>query len=307
MDKEQMFSAFRPYCAALATKPSKEILEKLSKLVSQSDPVHLTELQEYILFPCQLYLRTPVLPENYTLQVLKFVEQFFSRESVELNSAFLMTDLLQSILQLDSKSEDLKIGVCDCLASLVKSSTVEVKSVLFGVEQKLAVSHLVFQVLEWSQIGVRPLILSSLNLIDSLCIVDRVNEKLYRQFVDDFCQMLPGITTKLVKTLQQQDRNSDKNKIGFSNKIIVKCLSVWRRYVVAIFCHENVETDLVDKNIETDLAENNLAEISDKCQLLTDQVFGIDKLFSEYYLIVGLTHLLFYLFSTNTKRYKSDI
>ena len=36
-------------------------------------------------------------------------------------------------------------------------------------------------------------------------------------------------------------------------------------------------TNLVDKNIETDLAENNLAEISDKCQLLTDQVFGIDS------------------------------
>ena len=274
MDKEELFSTFRPYCAALATKPSKEILEKLSKIVSESDPKHLEALQEYILFPCQLYLRTPLFPENYTLQVLKFVEQFFSRDSniyVELNSAFLMTDLLQSILQLIDKkevSEDLKIGVCDCLTSLVKSSNFEVKSVLFGVEQKLAVSHLVFQVLEWSQRDVRQVILSTLNLIDSLCIFEQNDEKLYRQFVDLFCQVLPGITTKLVKTLQQQDRNSDKNKIGFSNKIIVKCLSVWRRYVVAIFCDKNVETNLSDKNIDNDLSENN----SDRCQLLSDQV-----------------------------------
>jgi hypothetical protein len=101
------------------------------------------------------------LPENYTIQVLKFVEHFF-RAPVELNSTFLMTDLLQSVLQLggDEKSskvelsEDLKAGICDCLRQLLKSSNREARIVLFGEDQKLAVSHLVFQVLEWLQTGV---------------------------------------------------------------------------------------------------------------------------------------------------------
>ena len=163
MEKEIVFSTFRPFCAALATKPSKEILEKLSELVSKSDPRQLEMLQEYIIFPCQLYLKTPVMQENFTIQV---------------NSTFVMTDLLQSIFQLSNEekssksdlSEDLKIGICDCLSQLFQSSNGEVKATLYSEEQKLLMSHLVFQVLEWSQSDVRQVNMSCLNLIDSLCI-----------------------------------------------------------------------------------------------------------------------------------------
>ena len=177
MEKEIVFSTFRPFCAALATKPSKEILEKLSELVSKSDPRQLEMLQEYIIFPCQLYLKTPVMQENFTIQVLRFVEEFFSHQ-VELNSTFVMNDLLQSIFQLSNEekssksdlSEDLKIGICDCLSQLFQSSNGEVKATLYSEEQKLLMSHLVFQVLEWSQSDVRQVNMSCLNLIDSLCI-----------------------------------------------------------------------------------------------------------------------------------------
>ena len=273
MDKEQIFSTFRPYCAALASKPSKEILDKLSNLVSDSNSQDLEILQEYILFPCQLYLRTPVLPENYTIKVLNFVEHFFCHNStvrVELNSNFLMTDLLQSILQLMNGSanvperptvelsEDLRVSICDCVSALVKSSTNEVKSVLYSEEQKLALSHLVFQVLEWSQCEVRQVTIASLRLIDSLCFRNEEFDHLYRLFVGQFCQMLPGITTKLVKTLQQENKNSDKIKPVLSNKIILKCLVVWRHYVVAIFNDRNV------------LIETELVEFSNKFPLLSD-------------------------------------
>ena len=80
MERDVIFSKFRPFCAALASKPSKEILEKLDILVSATNPQDLVSLQEYILFPCQLYLKTPMMPENYTIQVLKFVEHFFQVE-----------------------------------------------------------------------------------------------------------------------------------------------------------------------------------------------------------------------------------
>ena len=278
MERDVIFSKFRPFCAALASKPSKEILEKLDILVSATNPQDLVSLQEYILFPCQLYLKTPIMPENYTIQVLKFVEHFFCPNGVvhvALNSTFLMTDLLQSILLIMTGSnqtsetsrvelsEDLKIGICDCISGLVKSSTPDVKRVIYSVEQKLAVSHLVFQVLEWSQSGVRNVIVSCLEMIDNLCCCNNAddaesNTNVYTLFVDQFCQMLPGITTKLVKTLQQQNKNSDK--IILSNKIIVKCLTIWRHYVVAIFC---------DKNIEQELS-TDLTKMSEKCQLLSD-------------------------------------
>jgi len=97
-------------------------------------------------------------------------------------------------------------------------------------------------------------------MIDNLCCRDNPdglsNKIVYTQFVNQFCQMLPGITTKLVKTLQQQN----SNKIVLSNKIIVKCLTVWRHYVVSIFC---------DKNIDQELT-TDLTKMSDKCQLLSD-------------------------------------
>jgi hypothetical protein len=277
MDKEHIFSTFRPYCAALASKPSKEILDKLSNLVAESNPQHLEMLQEYILFPCQLYLRTPVMPENYTIKVLNFVEHFFSQNStdrVKLNSNFLMADLLQSILQLMSGSkniserptidlsEDLRVSICDCVCALIKSSTTEVKTALYSEEQKLALSHLVFQVLEWSQCEVRQVAIASLRLIDSLCFRNEEIEHVHQLFVGQFCQMLPGITTKLVKTLQQENKNSDKIKPILSNKIIVKCLAVWRHYVVNIFNDHNVS--------DPQMIENDLHECSNKAPLLSD-------------------------------------
>ena len=161
------------------------------------------------------------MPENYTIKVLNFVDHFFCQNStvrVELNSRFLLTDLLQSILQLMSGStnvserptvelsEDLKVSICDCVGALVKSSTTDVKIVLYSEEQKLALSHLVFQVLEWSQCEVRQVTIASLRLIDNLCFRNEEFEHLYRLFVGQFCQMLPGITTKLVKILQQENK-----------------------------------------------------------------------------------------------------
>lgn len=272
MNRDEHFSRFRPFCAALASKPSKQILDKLSTVVKNSEPQDLQALQEYILFPCQLYLRTPVMPQNYTIKVLNFVEQFFYRDHsvvVELNSTFLMIDLLQSVLQLTHRdslnktdfSEDLIIAICDCLSALVHSASSEVLLTIYCEEQKLAVSHLVFQALEWAQLGVKQVTLACLNIVNVLCpTVEQKDPTIRSAFVEQFCQMLPGVTTKLVKTLQM----SDKTKCHVSIKIIVACIGVWRRYVTTIFNDKNMECKLVD--ILTEAA-------SQKCQLLSDKTW----------------------------------
>lgn len=87
------------------------------------------------------------------------------------------------------------------------------------------------------------------------------DDDLRRQFVNQFSQMSPGITTKLVKTLQHQNLpNSGETKTFFSTKVVQKCLHVWRRFVVSIFC---------DKNVEMNLSEF----CSNQCQLLSDQTW----------------------------------
>ena len=78
MDLEDQFRQFRPYCLMLTNQPSKECLFKLQQLCDKSSPTQLQALQEYILFPMQLYLKNPSKPENYTLSVLDFITNFFN-------------------------------------------------------------------------------------------------------------------------------------------------------------------------------------------------------------------------------------
>ena len=74
--EEQLFQTFRPFCSALATKPTLTILKKLQEKIQVHNGADLGRIDEYILFPMQLYLKTPTLPENYTLAVFDFVTSF---------------------------------------------------------------------------------------------------------------------------------------------------------------------------------------------------------------------------------------
>ena len=71
-EEEAIFRRFRPICAALAEKPSAEILSKLDAEINAEgvSGSELTRIQAYIVFPLQLYLRNPILPENYTIKVV---------------------------------------------------------------------------------------------------------------------------------------------------------------------------------------------------------------------------------------------
>ena len=77
--EEQLFQTFRPICSALATKPSLAILKKLEEKVLIHNGQDLGRIEEYIIFPMQLYLKTPTLPENYTLAVFEFITKFYQR------------------------------------------------------------------------------------------------------------------------------------------------------------------------------------------------------------------------------------
>ena len=76
MTEEQLFNKFRPYCALLSTEPSLEVLERLKQLVGETEPSQLEPIQEYLVFPAQLHLKTRAgkTPGNFTVAVLEYVE-----------------------------------------------------------------------------------------------------------------------------------------------------------------------------------------------------------------------------------------
>merc|ERR1719468_474721 len=110
--EEELFQKFRPYCSALATKPTLLILEKLIQIVQDSDAHDLQRIQEYIIFPMQLYLKTPTMPENYTLAVMDFLSMFYAK--TVLCSRFVLKDIISSLLVMsmgkEVLSEDFKVA-----------------------------------------------------------------------------------------------------------------------------------------------------------------------------------------------------
>ena len=183
--EEELFQTFRPYCSALATKPSMAILEKLRELVHRADHQGLTEIQEYIIFPMQLYLKTPTMPENYTLAVFDFVAMFYSK--VDLRSKFVLKDMIENtltlVMKLDKPSEDFKISFAKMLTSLFKSAKCEfdVKRYVYEEDLKLPLSHIIFQLLDWTENEeARIVIFASLETIDALGKINAL--KIYDQF-----------------------------------------------------------------------------------------------------------------------------
>ena len=243
-EAEAAFRKFRPFCSALAANPRREILEKLDRLIGMSHPDDLERLQEYIIFPMQLYLKTPVMPENYTILVLNVIERMFKH--VKLQSFFILKDIFTNLLPIMSGlkqksaeekpvavSEDLKEASCDCLARLIRSAEQDVLEKFYDEEMKLPISHLVLLALEFTEKNqtLTHLALSCLNLISGLCPAKKDEGEstslLSNKFRALFKQMLPGITTNLMKVMKNASAN-------LSWKVKVAALECWTSYVIEI-------------------------------------------------------------------------
>ena len=98
MSEEEIFRKFRPYCAVLASQPSAECLAKLAELCDDTAATELELVQEYLVFPAQLHLKTRAAgtPRNFTFK-----------------------DLLTSCLALlaPGAGEDLQLSLCSTLIS----------------------------------------------------------------------------------------------------------------------------------------------------------------------------------------------
>ena len=240
--EEQLFQTFRPLCSALATKPTLPILKRLGQKIQIHNGKELGRIEEYIIFPMQLYLKTPTLPENYTLAVFEFVTKFYQK--TPLSSKFVFKDVISSLLVMsmgqDKLSEDFKSAFSKLVVSLVKNSNEEVRNYIYDDEMKLPLGHLVFQSLEWAeQDEARQVVLESFSILECL-LVNQDDTLYYNKFVDRFCPMLPGITTRLVKAMKRSFPSQ-------SHKIKSKCLQLWSNSVTSLMQDANIDT--VGENI----------------------------------------------------------
>lgn len=227
-EAEKLFQTLRPFCSALASKPNSQILAQLREKISRENEANLTAIQEYIIFPMQLYLKTPTMPENYTLEVMNFIIFFYSK--ITLESRFVLKDLFNSclIMSMSSKdekmSEDFKATFCKLFQTLFENSHEnQVKPYILDEELKLMISHLIFLTLEWAeQDENRQVVLSALDVLQAL-----LKLKNHDNFKARFAPMLPGITSRLVKILK-------RNFPGQSHKIKAKCLELWTNIVTGV-------------------------------------------------------------------------
>ena len=127
MSEEEIFRKFWPYCAVLASQPSAECLAKLAALCDDTAAAELELVQEYLVFPAQLHLKTRAAgtPRNFTFK-----------------------DLLTSCLALlaPGAGEDLQLSLCSTLTQLLAAARGAVAEEMADPvnEMKLPLSHLVF-------------------------------------------------------------------------------------------------------------------------------------------------------------------
>ena len=325
-DIEIHFRPFRRYCMMLTAQPSMPALEKLIELRQNTEPAILQRLQEYIMLPMQMYLRSPSMPENYTISVLKFVQEYYN--TVKLTSNFLMKDFLQNILPLltpnnlqassdsgskeknirISVSEDMKIALCKCLKNLIRNSDDSVKiDVIYHADFKLPMSHLIFQVLEWCETeDITEVVLVALDLVNELCyeklISDptvksckdpiSVDENVRTNFVLQFAQMLPGITSRLVKVLVPK-KSAINDKIQGS-AVKARVIMVWCNYICSILNDKNVYKqdgmDIDEGICDTSLADENSSNLLQDVRWIgkaQDHLLTHLQLLSKYNFIVS--------------------
>jgi len=298
--QEREFSKFRPHCLLLATSPNKDVLDRLAKLVDQENPEVLENLQNYLMFPMQLYLKTPSLPENYTIAVLQFVRSYFKK--TKLNNFFILKDILGSCLVMIGKSgnskvskdvsnhlskdgggmsEDLKVSICECLEKLLISCDTEVLKQFFSENSKLSLSHLVFSCLAWAEQDKASVVkASSINLIKSLCSsfssipsstssISSSTASSLSSSTNLLLSVLPGILSKLVKVTQDTS--------VLQTKVKALAVETWTLYIKTLINDKNLN-DAKEGPTSSLLAdpkwvENAQNQISSQLKILHDLSF----------------------------------
>ncbi|KAL1465710.1 hypothetical protein WDU94_005256 [Cyamophila willieti] len=126
------FSQLKPACDQVITNPSKQHVNQLLKVLSETPPEAIQKLTHYILLPIELHLRNESLKwevKLYLLQCMKSVLQKSTLDDIRkvqniYSLLFLLISKEEGLDKLLMTSEEFLIEVLECVAALMTSSGV---------------------------------------------------------------------------------------------------------------------------------------------------------------------------------------
>ena len=140
-DPSESFRELRPVCIKLSREPTPQSIRNLDSKLASVNPVHLSQLVEYVLFPLKLALQSP----NATCEIqelcVRCIETLFSRAHVYQSGTFEeMFNYLCMLVssreggpgQIADKPEELKLAVVSCLSRLIQSTSLVIKAAFFS-------------------------------------------------------------------------------------------------------------------------------------------------------------------------------
>ena len=159
-DPTDSFRELRPVCIKVSKEPSTQNIKDLEAKLRVVDPLHLTQLVEYVLFPLKLALQSANATNEVQETVVACIETLFTRVHVcQLSTFEEMFNYICMLLsskeggpgQLAEIPEELKLAIVKCLSCLLQCSSLVVKGAFYSPRLLPALGHSVSILLALSE------------------------------------------------------------------------------------------------------------------------------------------------------------
>jgi len=214
-----------------------DALARMRALVAEAPASELALLAEHLAFPAELYLDRPWASDNYTVDVMDYLSELYRKVPADRPALLESTvDRLMLVASTGrSASEDVKLAVCRCLTSLFSSAPDETLLAVYSAEQaKLRFSQLTLAVISWIEEArtLPSMTRAGCDLFKRLWLSSprESSAGLRNAFGSTFLDMLPGVSTKLMKLLKDK-------KVSPKSKALL--LLSWTQFVTLILSDDH--------------------------------------------------------------------
>ena len=159
-DPSESFRELRPVCIKLSREPTPQNIRDLECKLRSVNPVHLTQLVEYVLFPLKLTLQSAIATNEIQELCVGCIETLFTRAHVCQSGTFEeMFNYLCMLLssreggpgQIADIPEELKRAIVSCLSRLIQSTSLVIKGAFFSPRCLPVIGHSVSILLALSE------------------------------------------------------------------------------------------------------------------------------------------------------------
>ncbi|XP_064639094.1 TELO2-interacting protein 1 homolog isoform X2 [Lineus longissimus] len=209
---KEVFEKLKPVCIPLIKEPTPENIARLDATLKDLSVQALQQLQEYVLFPLRLALKSSSsLSDKECIGVLDCMTDILKKTTVTnwelfqdlFNCLCLLLSSPGQDVQLNQGSEEWKIAIVGCLMALISQSSLGVLTSVYQVEFLPALGHAVSSLLTLTQHErYQKLKVSAIECLLVLAQVDgKGDQYLMCRIGDIFPSFLPGIAIALSKVI----------------------------------------------------------------------------------------------------------